>query len=178
MKITFVWAVLFLLVGIAAWAQTGEAEQEVVIKEGEPIICAVMEFSGPFDAMEKNIQTYMGTFFGQGLTPGGPFMGAYYNNPREVKPEDLKWEIGFAVDKDTKVKDPLKIKEFKYQTAAVYLYIGPYEKSDQAYDKIIKHAEENGYKTLSPVLEKYLNNPREVKPEQLRTEIIIPLEKK
>jgi effector-binding domain-containing protein len=82
------------------------------------------------------------------------------------------------VGKDASLKPPLKKAEFKHKTVAVYLHIGPYENMDKAYDKIFKYAEDNDYKILWPTYDKYLNNPMQVKPEELKTEMMVPLEKK
>jgi effector-binding domain-containing protein len=62
---------------------------------------------------------------------------------------------------------------------AVYLYVGPYEKSAGAYTKIMEFIEKSGFKAAGPIMEKYLDmNPQAVKPEELRTEINVPVEKK
>jgi AraC family transcriptional regulator len=178
-KTIFVWVCIILfgvLVGFAG--QQEKTEQKVVIKEGESFWYAFMEFGGPYDKMEKSVQTFMGEFFKQGLAPAGPFIGVYFNDPRQVKPEELKWNIGFQVSKDANIQPPLKKAEFKHKTVAVYLHMGPYENMDKAYDKIFKHAEDNGYKSLWPTYDKFLNNPMQVKPEELKTVVIVPLEKK
>ena len=178
-KTIFVWVGIILFGVIVGFAgQQEKTEQKVLIKEVKSFRYAFMEFGGSFDKMEKSVQTFMGEFFKQGLVPGGPFLGIYFNDPSQVKPEELKWNLGFPVNKDAKVGDPLKKTEFKHKTAAVYLHIGPYENMDKAYEKIFKYVEDNGYKIVWPLYDKYLNNPMEVKPEELKTEMIVPLEKK
>lgn len=178
-KTVFVWVCIILLGVIVGFAgQQEESRQKIAIKEGESFWYAFMEFGGPYDKMEKSVQTFMGEFFKQGLAPAGPFVGVYFNDPRQVKPEELKWDIGFTVNKDANVQPPLKKAEFKHKTVAVYLHIGPYENMDKAYDKIFKYVEDNGYKIVWPLYDKYLNNPMEVKPEELKTEMIVPVEKK
>lgn len=154
------------------------AGQEVAIKDGVPFWYAAMDFQGSFKNMAKNIGAFMNEFFKQGLQPGGALMGVYFNNPRDVKEEELKWSIGFPVTKDADVKEPLKKIEFNYKKVAVYLHTGPYEKLHEAYDKIFKHAETKGYKIKWPTYDKYLNNSNMVKPEELKTEITVPLEPK
>ena len=173
---------IFVLVGIILWCvmagfagQQEKTGSEVEIKELESFWYAAMEFGGPFDQMEKSIQAFMGEFFKQGLAPAGPFIGVYFNDPSLVKPEELKWEIGFPVSKEANVQPPLKKVEFKKTTAAVYLHIGPYENTGKAYEKIFKYIEDNGYKITWPVYDKYLNNPMQVKPEELKTEMIVPI---
>jgi AraC family transcriptional regulator len=178
-KTIFVWVCIILMGAAAAFAgQQEKTGSEVVIKEGEPFCYAEMEFGGSFDQMEKSIQTFMGEFFKQGLVPAGPFIGVYFNDPKTVRPEELKWNLGFQVSTDANVQPPLKKTEFKHKTVAVYLHIGPYGNMDKAYEKIFKYVEDNGYKTIWPVYDKYLNSPMEVSPEELKTEVMVPVEKK
>jgi AraC family transcriptional regulator len=178
-KKIFVWVCIILWGVMAGFAaQQEKTGQEVEIKEIESSWYACMVFGGPFDRMEKSVQTFIGEFFKQGLAPTGALLGIYFNDARLVKPEELKWDVGFPVNKDANVQPPLKKVEFKKTTAAVYLHIGPYENMDKAYEKIFKFVEDNGYKIVWPVFDKYLNNPMEVKPEELKTEMIIPVEKK
>lgn len=153
-------------------------EQKVVIKDMEPFWYAAMEFEGSFTQMEKNVGIFMQEFFKQGLTPGGPVLGIYYNDPMQVKEEDLKWAIGFPIAADAAVQEPLKKVQTKFKKAAVYLHIGPYEQLDKAYAKVMKYIDDNGYKMIMPTYDRYLNNPNEVKPEELKTETIVPVEKK
>ncbi|MFC2156064.1 GyrI-like domain-containing protein [Acidobacteriota bacterium] len=174
MKKTFF--VLLLIVFLSFALSAGE--EGVVIKDMEPFSYAVMEFTGSFEKMEQNIGLFMQEFFKQGLQPGGPLLGIYYNNPTQVKEEELKWAVGFSVPKDAKVEAPLKKVETTFKKAAVYLYTGPYEKMDKAYETVFKHIEEKGCKIAWPCYDKYLNNPQTVKPEELKTEIIVPVEKK
>jgi len=152
------------------------AEQKVVIKDGTPFWYAKMDFQGSFKNMGKNIGSFMTEFFKQGLQPGGVLMGVYFNNPGEVKEEELKWAIAFPVAKDANVKESLKKVEFNRKKVAVYLHIGPYDKLNQAYDKVFKYAKAKGYEIKWPTYDRYLNNPMQVKPEELKTELIVPLE--
>ncbi|MCK5056234.1 MAG: GyrI-like domain-containing protein [Candidatus Aminicenantes bacterium] len=174
MKKTFL---LFLLIVFVSFVLSA-GEEEVVIKDMEPFSYAAMDFTGSFEKMEQSIGLFMKEFFKQGLQPAGPVLGVYYNDPSQVKEEDLKWAVGFSVAKDTKVQAPLKKVETTFKKAAVYLYTGPYEKMDKAYEKIFKYIEDKGCKMVWPCYDKYLNNPQTVKPEELKTEIIVPVEKK
>ncbi|MGE5340085.1 MAG: GyrI-like domain-containing protein [Candidatus Omnitrophota bacterium] len=166
---------IFLLMGMGIMMLAQEAP--VTIKEGQSYTCAVQEFTGPYTDMEKNIGAFIGEFFRQGLTPAGPMVGIYYNSPMNTKPEDLKWAIGFIVPHDAAVKAPLKKIDWKYPTVVSMMYVGPYEKSSVAYAKMNDYINKNNYKMVGPIQEKYLDNPQQVKPENLRTEISIPVEK-
>lgn len=155
-----------------------EDKNEPAIKEVNGFVYCCMEFTGPYSKMEKEIQTFMGEFFKQGQMPMGPPLSAYFNSPEEVKEEELKWAFGFEVPKGTKIKEPLKLIEVKKQTAAVYVHHGPYENLHKSHVMLSEFVKKQGYKEVYPVFDKYLNNPMQVKPEELKTELIVPVVKK
>jgi AraC family transcriptional regulator len=178
-KAIFSFVSIFLLFVTAVFSGPPESsEPEIATRENLSFCYAAMEFGGSFDKLGASVQTFVGEFFKQGLVPAGPVLGIYYNDSRQVKPEELKWDIGFVVNRDAEVKAPLKKAEMKVNTAAVYTHTGPYNKLSPVYEKIFKYVEDKGYKILWPVFDRYLNNPKQVKPEELKTEVIVPFEKK
>lgn len=170
-KLVFVVVILLSLVMISA-------EQEVVIKDTNPFWYASMAFKGSFQQMQVNINQFMQEYFGQGLAIMGPGVSLYHNSPLEVKEAELEWEFGFTVAEDTVVKEPLKKTQVKGAKAAVYMHIGPYEGLPQAWEKVNKWITEQGYEAVYPVYDRYLNNPMLVKPEELKTQIVVPVKKK
>jgi AraC family transcriptional regulator len=152
--------------------------QEVQIKDETPFTYASLECAGSYNLIPAKIEEFMGEFFKQGLIPMGSFFGLYLNSPAEVKEADLKWLIGFPIQNEAAVKEPLKKAEFKYEKVAYYLYKGPFEKVGDVYPVVFKQIAEKGYAAAGPVMENYLDDPNNTKPEDLRTEIIIPVAKK
>ncbi|MCI0471756.1 MAG: GyrI-like domain-containing protein [Candidatus Aminicenantes bacterium] len=168
---------VFVLVLVMNFALPAE-EQKIVIKDMEPFWFAAMECKGSFNQMEQKMGIFMQEFFKQGLAPAGAVLGIYYNDPKQTKEEDLLWAVGFTVAADANVQAPLKKEQTCFKQAAVYLHIGPYQELGKAYDKVLKYIDENGYKIVTATYERYLNDPGSVKPEEIQTEIIVPVEKK
>ncbi len=177
-KVILVVFVLVAFCGFSLTAEEQKKEEVPVVKEVTGFWYAYMDFTGPYSDMEKGINTFMGVFFKQGLLIAGPAVSTYYNSPNNVKPEELKWAFGFTVTKDAAVKDPIKLTEFKTKKAVVYLHIGPYEDLPKAAAKATKFAETNGYEIVWPTYDRYLNSPQQVKPGELKTELVIPVKKK
>jgi effector-binding domain-containing protein len=149
------------------------------IKDITPFTYAYLECKGSYAQIPAKINEFMGLFFKQGLIPLGNFFATYLNSPQQVKEEELQWRLGFPVNADATVAAPLEKGEFKATKAAVYLYIGPYENIGYAYGKIHGFCEQQGYSPIGPTIEKYLDpNPQAVKPEELRTEVNVPVLKK
>jgi AraC family transcriptional regulator len=168
----------FAILFVAALAVVLPA-QDVVIQDTAPFAYAYLECQGSYQQIPAKINEFMAAFFKQGLMPAGNFFGMYLNSPGDVKEEELVWRLGFPVAADAVVAAPLLKGECKATRIAVYLYVGPYEKVGIAYGQIMEFIDRSGYKPSGPAIEKYLDmDPTAVKPEDLRTEINIPVEKK
>ena len=169
---------LFVFVWIALWT-VSLSGQEVVIQDTAPFTYAYLECSGSYQQIPAKIAIFMQEFFKQNLMPAGNFFGLYLNSPGQVKEEELQWRLGFPIAGETEVTVPLQKGEFNFTKIAVYLYVGPYEKVGDAYDKMFKFIDQNGFKAAGPTMEKYLDmNPDAVLPEERKTEINLPVEKK
>ncbi len=152
--------------------------QEVTIQDSPLFTYVYLECQGSYQQIPKKINEFMGEFFKQKLTPSGNFFSLYLNAPGQVKEEELQWRLGFPAAADAVVAAPLQKGLCLPIKIAVLLYVGPYEKVSEAYGKVFAFIEKNGYKPSGTVMEKYLDmNPQAVKPEELRTEIILPIKK-
>ncbi len=155
------------------------AGQPISIQKIEPFTYFSIPNKGPFSKLPEAIGRLVEEMRVQNLAPTGPLMGIYHNVPGEVEPEELVWEIGFPVTPQALVQPPLEQKVWDFEQVAASLHVGPYEKTEETIAKMMEWLEENGYAPSGPVLERYLDmNPLEVKPENLKTEIWIPCQKK
>ena len=53
---------------------------------------------------------------------------------------------------------------------------GPYEECGPTYEKLFAWIKENNKKIVGPTREVYLNDPKDVSPEEILTEILAPIE--
>jgi len=154
-------------------------DKNIILNEVNPFTYCCIRHKGPYSEMENIISTLMYSMQRQNITPQGPMITIYYNNPADVLPNALEWEIGFPVTPQTFAQTPLEKKQWNYRLVAVAMHIGPYEKSNQTITEIMDWIENNNYIQDGPILGKYLNMPSSTtKPEDIRTEIWIPCEKK
>jgi effector-binding domain-containing protein len=87
--------------------------------------------------------------------------------------------MGFIVMTQSTMQPPLVRRIWEHRTVAAAMYVGPYEKTGEAIEKIMAWLDAQGYEATGPVLERYLDqNPAAVKPESLKTEIWVPCRKK
>jgi effector-binding domain-containing protein len=151
----------------------------IAVQQVEPFAYVCLEQKGPFEKMEDAIGSLLQEMRAQNVVPAGPLIGVYFNSPDQVKPEDLKWEVGFPVTSQALIQPPLQKKEWNFTQVVVSLHQGPYEKVGETIQKMMEWMETNGYFPAGPFMERYLDmNPDELKPEELKTEVWIPCQKK
>jgi AraC family transcriptional regulator len=154
------------------------AQPEPRIREnGENFTYAAIECLGPYAQMSAKIGELMAEVQKQNVDMLGGPVTIYYNSPAQVKPEELKWEIGVPVDASTQVAAPLKKGEYKYATVAEITYKGPYDSVGSAYPALMQFIAKNGYTVCGPASETYMDDPASVKPEDCRTLIVVPVKK-
>lgn len=86
----------------------------VSVKEVSPFSYCCIPHKGPFTEIEGVIMELMKAVQEQKISPAVPMIGVYYNSPYEVKPKELKWEMGFPVSAQVEVQAPLEKKEWKF----------------------------------------------------------------
>ena len=105
-------------------------------------------------------------------------IGVYYNNPDRVKPEELKWEMGFPVSAQAEVKAPLEKKEWKFTLVVSAVHKGPYVETGKTVSKMVSWIQANKLIPAGPFLERFLTIPTpDTKPEDLRSELWVPCQK-
>ncbi len=114
----------------------------------------------------------------QKIAPAGPMIGVYYNSPEMVKPEELEWEMGFAVSAQVEVKAPLEKKEWKFTHVVSAIHKGAFEETGKTVTKMFEWMQANKLTPAGPPMERFLTMATpDTKPEYLRAELWIPCQK-
>jgi AraC family transcriptional regulator len=151
----------------------------VTIQTSEAFAFVGLEEKGSFDGIHEAIGRLVQEMQAQNIVPAGPLLGVYYNSPDQVSEKDLRWEVGFPVTAQALIQPPLMKKEWNYTQSAVCLHQGAYEETGETIRKMLDWMEDNGYAPAGPIMERYLDmNPEELRPEQRKTEVWIPCQKK
>lgn len=101
----------------------------------------------------------------------------YYDNPDEVPQEKLRSFAGLKINANADLPNVLNETLLEKGRYAVLTYKGPYEELERAYDYFFgEWFPQSGETAQSAfIYESYLNNPQEVPPSELLTEICVPL---
>jgi AraC family transcriptional regulator len=86
-------------------------------------------------------------------------------------------DVAFPIARRVPGGDSVKCYELPGGTMAKLLYKGPYEACEAAYTALFDWIVINNYLITGPTREVYLNDPREVGPEETLTEIYAPIER-
>ena len=103
-------------------------------------------------------------------TAGPPF--ALYHN---MDMSNLDVEMGFPVNEKVPGNEEVKPSSIPAGQVAVDMHLGPYETMEVTYNKMLAALQEQGLEMDTFMYEFYLNDPDEVSPEEIQTEIFMPI---
>ena len=114
------------------------------------------------------IGQYMGEL---GEQPAGAPYAVYFT----FTMESMDIEIGFPVGGSLPGKGEIQSGDIPAGKVAQTMYTGPYNKIEPAYNALTAFVEQQGYEATGVAYEFYLNDPGEVAPEELLTQIVFRL---
>jgi len=94
---------------------------------------------------------------------------------RAMKENNADLEVAIPVAGRIPARSDLKPNTLPGAKMAKIVHKGPYEKVGETYTKLFEWMAQNGKQAKGPYREIYLNNPMEVPPEELLTEIHAPI---
>ncbi|WP_113340190.1 AraC family transcriptional regulator [Rhizobium cremeum] len=133
---------------------------------------------GAYMEIGKAFEQLFGTLFSRNLgDPHARMLAIYYDDPESVAESALRSLACVTVAQPTPVDPPLQTALIEAGECAVLLHKGPYADMRFAYRWLYGEWLRNSGREVrdAPVFEIYLNNPREVPPAELLTEICLPL---
>jgi DNA gyrase inhibitor GyrI len=148
--------------GAQADTSAAQAEQPLVVqlKVDTAFAYCAIEMTGSYDQHGAAFQQLYAEAAKQGIIGAMPF-GVYWNSPSDTPPENLKWEIGFAIPAGKTPQAPLLLKKWEFTTMASLKYTGELggEGMGKAMGAMFKWIGENGYQPTGPMMEMYLSMP-------------------
>src|SRR5262245_30541570 len=160
-----------------AHAEEGAAF-EVTIRELPRLRLATLDHRGSYMQIGKAFEPLFGGFAARNLLGAGTrSIGVYYDDPFAVAEDDLRSRAGLVVDDGFRMEAPLIETILPAGRHAVLRHKGPYATMRSAYQWFFgPWLTQSGEEVAdAPVFEEYLNNPREVAPSELLTDIYLPL---
>jgi AraC family transcriptional regulator len=161
-------------------SRQGESMMHPVTIRTEPARrLAAMPHRGPYTQIAAAFQKLGATLVTRGLHDARSLMIAvYYDDPSATPETDLRSDAGVEVGPDQPIAAPLEEVLLPAGRHAVLTFSGPYAGLPAAYDQLygIWLPESGETPADSPVFEIYRNTPMDTAPEDLITEICVPLQ--
>jgi len=143
--------------------------------EGRRLAC--LDVKGPYqEVLPAGFQRLFGWAGPRGIVRGAP-MGIYIDSPEDTPMEECRSVVAVPVAPDAQGEGEFRIEELPSRLEAVLLYKGPYDCVGPAWGRVFDAVFKGGYRMSAPPMEVYLNDPMEVPPEELLTEIRVPVER-
>ena len=106
-----------------------------------------------------------------GERPGGPPYAAYFN----MDMNDLDIEAGVTIAGELPGEGPIRPGAIPSGRAAACVHVGPYDDLPKAYEALGQWIAQEGLEPAGVAYEIYVDDPMEVPPETLKTQIVMPL---
>jgi AraC family transcriptional regulator len=152
---------------------------DVVIEHLQPVRCAGVAHRGSFMKIDHAMAALFGSLAERRLLPDEPrMMALFFDDPDAVPECELQSMACTPVLPACVIDPPLQETVVRGGYYAKLCYKGPYADMKDAYRWLYgTWLPGSGYEAANaPVLEHYLNNPQNVPPTELLTEICLPLE--
>jgi AraC family transcriptional regulator len=150
----------------------------VAIRTSGPMRLAAVAHKGPYFEISHAFQKLSAVMASRDLFPkAGRMIGVFYDDPNSTPWPELRSHAAFEMADDADLSEPLEAVSLPGGRQAVLTYKGPYAGLPAAYDQLFgAWLPASGEEPAdTPSFEVYLNSPMDVAPEDLVTELHLPL---
>lgn len=155
-----------------------QAMFDITLRKIAPITLVGVAHTGSYMQIGRSFETLFGTLYTRGLAkPEMRMIGVYLDDPDIVPADELRSIACVTADDIAVSEPPLQQTSVDGGEYAVLRHKGPYADMHKAYRWLYAEWLPKSGRQLrdSVMFEEYLNNPREVPPTELLTEIYMPL---
>lgn len=154
---------------------------EVELVEVEPQRVIGMRRRGPYSQIGEMLGELAQYAVSSGVQLAGPPVYLSHEMSEEEamaanEAGNADIEVTFPVIGQVEGTDKITVYELPGGTMAKTLHRGPYDTCTQTYRELFAWLEENGKQVTGPIREVYLNDPGEVEPKDILTEIYAPVD--
>ncbi|MFH1038603.1 MAG: AraC family transcriptional regulator [PVC group bacterium] len=157
----------------------GGRVMKVKIVRREPTRVAFVRYIGPYEECEEAWGKLCAWAGPRGLLgPHTDIIGISYDDPEVTPPEKIRYDACIVVDGSLQPEGEVGVQVIPGGEYAVTTHQGPYLKLIDTYSKLFgEWAPQSGRVVASgPCLELYRNDPHRTPPQELLTDVCVPLE--
>ncbi|RJP32730.1 MAG: AraC family transcriptional regulator [Phycisphaerales bacterium] len=155
----------------------GDPTVHVRIETLQPQRVAFIRHVGPYEQVGYAWTRLMSWAGPRGLIGAGPPIGLAYDDPQITPPDKLRYDACLPVASSVQGEGDVGVQDVAGGEYAVTEHVGPYERLHYTYTRLFGQWLPGSGRTprSDPCIERYLNDPRSTPPEQLRTEVCVPV---
>ena len=156
----------------------GEDLMKVEIKNIDKMRVAFVRHVGPYDQVGKAWDRLCMHLGKAGyLGAGSQFVGICYDDPDVTAPEKIRYDACVTVDEDFEPEGDIAVQTIGGGEYAVTTHFGPYDRLGETYTQLFRQWLLQSDRELrsEPCMEFYLNDPESTEPEDLLTDVCLPL---
>lgn len=153
---------------------------EITVIDEKPQLVAGLRRKGHY----REIAEMLGTLFEYAMSHKAIFVGHPLYLCHEKSVEDVKRadeagnaeiEVCVPIAERIPENDRIRCYELSGGKMARTVHRGPYQECESTYMKLFEWLQENNHQIAGPIREGYVNDPREVAPEEILTVISVPI---
>lgn len=157
---------------------TGGTKMDIRVEDVQPMRVAFMRHVGPYQEVGQTWQRLCGWAGPRGLF--GPFtkmLGVCHDDPEVTPPEKLRYDACIVAGEHVQAEGDVGIQVIPGGQYAVATHHGPYERLGETYAALLGQwiPAHNREPLPSPPFEVYRNSPMNTPPEELVTDIYVPI---
>lgn len=154
--------------------------EEISIIKEKPKLVAGMRMRGHYKDISVMLPQLFGYVLSQNARIAGPPMFLWHETSvadaqRADREGNADIEVCVPIAERIPETEEIKCYEIPGGEMAKISHKGPYEASGPVYEKLFAWIEKNGKRLSGPIREAYLNDPREVRPDEILTVIYAPI---
>lgn len=153
-------------------------DMDIEFKQLEPVRVAYLRHIGPYEECGAVWERFCAWAGPKGIfTPETAFYGLCHDDPKITPPDKIRMDACITVADSFEPEGEVGVMDILGGEFAVTLHKGPYEGLAETYETLLGMALPQSGREYGegPSVERYLNSPTDTPPEELRTEIHIPL---
>lgn len=147
----------------------------------ETMKVAYVHHVGPYNECKQAWETLCTWAGPQGLIrPGCMLLGLCYDDPDVTPLEKIRYDACIRINSNMEADGDIGVQTIESAEYAMQTHFGPYEQLSQTYAQLCgQWVPTHGYEiACKPSIEIYQNSPEDTEPEDLITDIYVPLETK
>ncbi len=149
--------------------------EDIVVKSLPAQLALVVSRRVKMHEVAQGMGEAFGTLMRHAGATGAQFAGPPFSLYPEMPAEEFTFMVCMPVAPGAVAGDDVALEELPAVEAATLLYRGPYDGMEPSWRRLMEWAGRSGRQPGGPLREIYLSDPSTVAPQDLLTELVLPL---